>query len=207
MDHGQGAQWGRDDVDHALGSTAGAGMPRLAHVLATTRLPEGYEDVTVTVRQGDAMLVLGGFETYTHAQMWARAVAQVAADEITTSEKTHATPTEADLAVHHDLTSLRDLAGVLRGIWTRIGTTDIILRPQSGEYELVMTRGGTYRHAGRLTADQADDIRFAVLALSNAGTGSTEAAFDADGCVVRVSIAKSASGFRMNLRPIRVDRN
>lgn len=205
MDHQQGPTWGRDDVDGEIGAVRD-GIRRTAHVLVRTGLPDGHGDVKVTVLGDGRQVVLGGFEDEANARAWAHVVAQVEVADIASRAETYAPVTEADIALHRDLTESPDLAGVIRGIWTRLGGGDVIIRPGGQEYELVMTRGGAYRDAGPLTAGQAEDIRSAVLALSKAGAGSTNTAFDADGCVARVSIAQDASDFRMTLRPIRVDR-
>jgi len=206
MDYQEGPTWGRDDVDGELGAIQD-GIRRTAHVIVRSGLPDGHGDVQVTVLADGRRLLLGGFEDEAHARVWAYVVARVEIADITSGAETHAPAMEADTALYRDLTESTDLAGVVRGIWTRIDGGDVIIRPGGEEYELVMDRGGAHRNTGPLTARQAEDIRSAVLALSKAMTGSTEAAFDADDCAVRVSIAKDASGFRMTLRPIRVNRN
>ena len=205
MDYEQGPTWDRHEVDSALGKVPD-GMRRTANVLARTGNPEGRGDVQVTVIGNGRRLLLGGFEDDARARVWAHVVARVEVADISSVAETHQSAAEPDIALHRDLTASPDLAGVIHGIWTRIGG-DLIVRPEGAEYELVMARGGTDRNAGRLTADRAEDIRSTVLALSKAKAGSTDTAFDADGCTVRVSIAKSGSGFRMTLRPIRVDRH
>lgn len=206
MDHQQGPTWGRDDVDGEIGAVRDS-IRRTAHVLVRTGLPDGHGDVQVTVLGDGRQVILGGFDNEANARAWAHVVAQVGVADIASMAETHAPVTEADIALHHDLTESTDLADVIRGTWTRIARSDVIIRPGGREYELVMASGGAYRYAGPLTTGRAESIRSAVLKLSKVGVKSTDATFDADGCAVRVSIVRSGSGFRMTLRPIRIDRN
>lgn len=206
MDYDQWRRWSCDDVDSSLGiSLPYAG--RTAHVLVRTRSEDDHSDVEVTVAGNGLRLSLGGFEDEAQARIWAHLVARVAVSDITSSAEAHASPTEVDIAIHRDLAEARDLLGMIRGMWSHVGTADAIIRPTGSEYELILVYRGVYRHAGRLTASRADEVRSAVLELSGAGAGSTNVAFDANGHAVRTSIMTSGSGFLMTLRPIRTSGN